>query len=51
VSQVLLKRSYGDAVIEMQAPSPVLLKSLCAIPGLSEVAQQDSLLQVKVNDE
>lgn len=49
-----LKRSYGETVIEMQTertPSPALLESLQAIPGVSEVVQQDSLLQVKVDGE
>ncbi len=49
-----LKRSYGETVIEMQTertPSPALLESLQAIPGVSEVAQQDSLLLVKVDGE
>jgi hypothetical protein len=49
-----LKGSHGDTFIEKQTErtlSPALLESLQAIPGVSEVAQQDSLLQVKVDGE
>jgi hypothetical protein len=47
-------RALHEGKIEMQTertPSPALLESLQAIAGVSEVAQQNSLLQVKVDGE